>query len=149
MRPQRTLISVRSQNILCWKLDRGCHFGSNGPLYIFNFIFWTSSFSFVIFLLLLLLLWRIKLFFIFLLYFFNFHFFKIIFLISLLFYFLFSAFILFHFLFFDWKTIGHRISLRLKKNKNYKIYTHKNKLKYSATILTGSIHTEVQRKTWI
>ena len=39
MLSQRLLIFVRSKNILRWKLDRGCHFGNNWPIYIFNFIF--------------------------------------------------------------------------------------------------------------
>ena len=39
MRSQAQVISVRGQKIFCWKLGRGCHFGSNGPIYIFNFIF--------------------------------------------------------------------------------------------------------------
>ena len=32
---QGRLISVRGQNILCWKIGRGCHFDNNGPIYIF------------------------------------------------------------------------------------------------------------------
>ena len=30
---------MRGQNIFCWKLDGGCHFGSYAPIYIFDFIF--------------------------------------------------------------------------------------------------------------
>lgn len=39
MRSQGHLISMRSQKILYWKLVRGCHFGSNETICIFNFIF--------------------------------------------------------------------------------------------------------------
>ena len=34
------------QNSLCWKLGLGCHFGSNGPVYILYFIFSTPLISF-------------------------------------------------------------------------------------------------------
>ena len=54
IRPQRHLILVRSQNILCWKLGRGCHFGSNRPICIFNFMF---LYTFLLLLLLMLLLY--------------------------------------------------------------------------------------------
>ena len=47
MRSQGQVISVRGQKILRWKLGRGCHFGSNGPIYIFNFIFSYSAFFFI------------------------------------------------------------------------------------------------------
>ena len=43
-RSQRSLIFVRSQNIVCWKLSRGRHFGSNGPICIFNFAFFVHRF---------------------------------------------------------------------------------------------------------
>ena len=36
---QGSLISVRGQKILYWKLGRGYYFGSNGSIYIFNIIF--------------------------------------------------------------------------------------------------------------
>lgn len=36
---QGRLISVRGQNILCWKMGRRCHFDNNGPIYIFWFYF--------------------------------------------------------------------------------------------------------------
>ena len=39
MCPQVQVISVTGQKIRCWKLEWGCHFGSNGPIYIFNFTF--------------------------------------------------------------------------------------------------------------
>ena len=39
-------LSVRSQNILCWKLSRDCHFGSNGPICIFNFVIFVHRFFF-------------------------------------------------------------------------------------------------------
>ena len=32
---------------LCWKLGQFCHFGSNGPLYIFDFTFLDTVFCFV------------------------------------------------------------------------------------------------------
>ena len=47
MRSQGQVISVRGQKILRWKLGRGCHFGSNDPIYIFNFIFSYSAFFFI------------------------------------------------------------------------------------------------------
>ena len=43
-RSQRSLVFVRSQNIVFWKLSRGCHFGSNGPICIFNFAFFVHRF---------------------------------------------------------------------------------------------------------
>ena len=45
-RSQRSLIFLRSQNIVCWKLSRGCHFRNNGPICIFNFAFFCAPFSF-------------------------------------------------------------------------------------------------------
>ena len=39
-------ISVRDQKILYWKLSWSCHFGSNGPICIFNFIFCAPFCSF-------------------------------------------------------------------------------------------------------
>ena len=48
MRSQSHFISVRGQKIICWKLGQGCNFGSNGPIYIFSFIFCTP-FCFVLF----------------------------------------------------------------------------------------------------
>ena len=44
--PQRSLIFAKGQNILYWKLGRGCHFSSNGSIYIFNFNFLNIAFSF-------------------------------------------------------------------------------------------------------
>ena len=43
-RSQRSLIFLRSQNIACWKLSRGCHFRNNGPICIFNFAFFVHRF---------------------------------------------------------------------------------------------------------
>ena len=50
MRSQSHFISVRGQKIICWKLGQGCNFGSNGPIYIFSFIFlYTFLFCFILF----------------------------------------------------------------------------------------------------
>ena len=107
MRPQRTLISVRSQNILCWKLDRGCHFDSNGSIYIFNFIFLYTVFLFCYFVVVVVVVAVLKneiIFYIFTL-FFQFSFLFNYFLISLLLYFYFL--LLFYFIFYF--LIGKRL----------------------------------------
>ena len=44
MHPQLFLIAARGQRILCWKLGRGCHCGSNGSIYCFSFSFFVPSF---------------------------------------------------------------------------------------------------------
>ena len=44
MRSQGHFISVRGQKIFYWKLGRDCHFGSNGPICIFNLIFFVHLF---------------------------------------------------------------------------------------------------------
>ena len=56
MHPQLFLIAAREQRILCWKLGRGCHCGSNGSIYSFSFSFFVPSFFFFFFFSLLLLL---------------------------------------------------------------------------------------------
>ena len=49
MHPQLFLIAAREQRILCWKLGRGCHCGSNGSIYSFSFSFFVPSFFFFFF----------------------------------------------------------------------------------------------------
>ena len=49
MHSKQPLIPVRGQNILCWKLDPGCHFGSNGPIYFFKFYFLVHHFCVLFF----------------------------------------------------------------------------------------------------
>ena len=44
MHPKLFLIAARGQRILCWKLSRGCHFGSNESIYSFSFSFFVPSF---------------------------------------------------------------------------------------------------------
>ena len=50
MHPQLFRIAARKQRILCWKLGRGCHCGSNGSIYSFSFSFFVPSFFFFFFL---------------------------------------------------------------------------------------------------
>ena len=38
-RSEAQVLFVREQKIFCWKLGRGCHFGRNGLIYIFNLFF--------------------------------------------------------------------------------------------------------------
>lgn len=47
MHPQLFRIAARKQRILCWKLGRGCHCGSNGSIYSFSFF--VPSFFFFFF----------------------------------------------------------------------------------------------------
>ena len=49
MHPQGPLVSVRDWNKLPCKLGRGSHFSSNGPIYIFNFIFLYTVFCFSVY----------------------------------------------------------------------------------------------------
>ena len=49
MHPQLFRIAARKQRILCWKLGRGCHCGSNGSIYSFSFSFFVPSFFFFFF----------------------------------------------------------------------------------------------------
>ena len=44
MSPQGPLISVGGQKIICLKVGWGCHFGSNGPIQIFNSMFLFTAF---------------------------------------------------------------------------------------------------------
>ena len=91
MHPQLFLIAAREQRILCWKLGRGCHCGSNGSIYSFSFSFFVPSFFF----------------FFFICCFFCFYFVLLLFFIFVLFFY-FLIFIVFNFtyyclLFFNWQ----------------------------------------------
>ena len=95
LRIWRQVISVRGQNILCWKLGRDCYFGSNGQICIFSFIFWYTI-SFVVIVIIVLFCFFKKTFFLFFFYFlfftfFNFFFCNFIFCFLLLFLFLISS----------------------------------------------------------
>ena len=95
LRIWRQVISVRGQNILCWKLGRDCYFGSNGQICIFSFIFWYTISFFVIVIIVLFCFFK-KTFFLFFFYFlfftfFNFFFCNFIFCFLLLFLFLISS----------------------------------------------------------
>ena len=89
LRIWRQVISVRGQNILCWKLGRDCYFGSNGQICIFSFIFWYTI-SFVVIVIIVLFCFFKKTYFFFIFYF-------SLFLIFFFFYFFFFFFFLFFF----------------------------------------------------
>lgn len=40
----RVLLYLICQKIICWKPGRGCHFDSNGTIYIFNYFFFPNKF---------------------------------------------------------------------------------------------------------
>ena len=84
MHPQLFRIAARKQRILCWKLGRGCHCGSNGSIYSFSFSFFVPSFFFFFFFFFLLLF-----------FFFFFFFFVVVIVVNL-----FCCFSLFLFYFF-------------------------------------------------
>lgn len=40
----RVLLYLICQKIICWKPGRGCHFDSNGTIYIFDYFFFRTNF---------------------------------------------------------------------------------------------------------
>ena len=88
MHPQLFLIAAREQRILCWKLGRGCHCGSNGSIYSFSFSFFVPSFFFFFFFVVVIVVNLFCCFSLFLFYFFTFLFLLFLILLIIVYYFL-------------------------------------------------------------
>ena len=86
MHPQLFLIAAREQRILCWKLGRGCHCGSNGSIYSFSFF--VPSFFFFFFFVVVIVVNLFCCFSLFLFYFFTFLFLLFLILLIIVYYFL-------------------------------------------------------------